>query len=64
MTRDCPTCSEPMEDLGVALDDDGQMFNQYRCRECGDEAESKVRPQFGWRTEITERVRAYRGGAA
>ena len=61
--RDCPTCSEPMEDLGMALDDNGQMFNEYRC-ECGDECEALARPPFGWRGEITERVRAYRRGAA
>ena len=58
--RVCPGCDEEMEDLGVALDDDGQMFDQFRCRWCGDECESRVRPPFGWRSEVRGWVRAYR----
>ena len=35
MNRDCPTCGEPLEDLGVAFDEDrDREVLWFRCRWC------------------------------
>ena len=53
-----------MQELGVAQDDEGRWFTQYRCAFCREEFVERVRPPQGWREEIRAAVRAYRARGA